>query len=180
MVSRNIIYPYRGPNIAGMKFGKLVALTFDLIERKWVCRCDCGAITKQEANRLISGHVKSCSSTCFWKSESKSYIVKEILRVYKRRHKFNLSLAFFEKIITQRCSYCGIAPCRVKKRNENVFYYNGIDRIDSSKGYVIDNVVPCCTICNVAKNDYTLEEFVGWIKNINTVLQLHSKLGSVQ
>lgn len=36
---------------------------------------------------------------------------------------------------------------------------NGIDRIDSSKGYTEDNCRPCCTQCNTLKLDYTEQEF---------------------
>ena len=35
----------------------------------------------------------------------------------------------------------------------------GLDRKDSSKGYVKENVVPCCTSCNKIKNkELTYEE----------------------
>jgi len=46
------------------------------------------------------------------------------------------------------------------------FYYSGhkiatigLDRIDSSKGYTLDNVVPCCARCNRAKLDDEREAF---------------------
>ena len=35
----------------------------------------------------------------------------------------------------------------------------GIDRVDSSKGYTEDNVVPCCWIHNKMKSDMTYGEF---------------------
>ena len=41
---------------------------------------------------------------------------------------------------------------------------NGIDRINSDKGYTIDNCVPCCAQCNHMKLDYTTEEFLTKIK----------------
>lgn len=44
--------------------------------------------------------------------------------------------------------------------------YNGLDRIDSSKGYTIDNVVPCNHKINMAKNDDTTEDFLAWVKQI--------------
>jgi hypothetical protein len=43
------------------------------------------------------------------------------------------------------------------------FTYNGIDRIDNSQGYIIDNVVPCCTKCNIAKGRQSIQEFKEWI-----------------
>jgi hypothetical protein len=35
-----------------------------------------------------------------------------------------------------------------------------LDRIDSSKGHVDENCVACCFQCNIAKLDYSLEEFL--------------------
>lgn len=43
---------------------------------------------------------------------------------------------------------------------------NGIDRLDSSIGYVKTNVVSCCTKCNYAKHEMTIDEFKEWIKKI--------------
>ena len=31
---------------------------------------------------------------------------------------------------------------------------------------MIDNCVPCCKICNIAKRNMTLEEFDEWIKRL--------------
>lgn len=79
----------------------------------------------------------------------------------------------------QDCATCGSKPkrCETAKNNyirncnaknakinetyakSKVFYCNGIDRIDSSKGYEMCNVQPMCEKCNVAKSDYTQEEF---------------------
>lgn len=35
----------------------------------------------------------------------------------------------------------------------------GIDRIDSTQGYTINNVVPCCWICNRMKNGLSVADF---------------------
>lgn len=42
----------------------------------------------------------------------------------------------------------------------------GLDRVDSSKGYDLNNVVPCCTQCNLGKMDYNQQEFYIWIEKI--------------
>lgn len=41
---------------------------------------------------------------------------------------------------------------------------NGIDRKDNQLGYEILNVVSCCKICNIAKNDMKICEFLSWIE----------------
>lgn len=34
-----------------------------------------------------------------------------------------------------------------------------IDIIDNNKGYIVDNIIPCCIVCNRAKGNMSLEEF---------------------
>lgn len=41
-----------------------------------------------------------------------------------------------------------------------------IDRMDSSKGYIKDNIVLCCNIINMMKTDLTMEEFKYFVKAI--------------
>lgn len=53
------------------------------------------------------------------------------------------------------CYYCGDLISTI-----------GLDRIDSSKGYTLQNIVPCCSQCNTIKLDYSQEEFITKIKKI--------------
>ncbi len=73
------------------------------------------------------------------------------------------ALKAYETYIIGICNYCGLKPQFPHTRN-------GIDRIDSSKGYTEDNCVACCVFCNRAKNDYTLGEFKEWIIRVYTHL----------
>ena len=38
------------------------------------------------------------------------------------------------------------------------------------KGYLIDNVVPCCALCNTAKCKLSYDEFTNWLKRIKLYL----------
>lgn len=68
---------------------------------------------------------------------------------------FLLSQDEFDFITQEPCYYCG-------EYSNNYFgkQYSGIDRINSSMGYIEDNVVPCCTMCNRMKLDYKFDEWV--------------------
>lgn len=70
--------------------------------------------------------------------------------------KVKLNLKHYEELLKLGCMYCGT----------NLESQNGycLDRIDNSKGYVDDNVTPCCKDCNMAKGTRSVEEFVSWIK----------------
>ena len=72
---------------------------------------------------------------------------------------FKLDRAWFiENILNKNCFYCN--------DSENI----GCDRIDNSKPHYIENVVPCCYICNTARNNhFTIEEFKLIGKAIQTI-----------
>jgi hypothetical protein len=70
---------------------------------------------------------------------------------------FDLTIEDFAKLRAQSCYYSGHALPT---------YGHGLDRIDSAKGYTLDNVRPCCTRCNAMKNNMTDEEFYEHLHSI--------------
>lgn len=69
-------------------------------------------------------------------------------RATKNGKGWHLSLDDYQKLITQSCHYC--SNCLAPKKASGV----GLDRIDNTKGYQLDNVLPCCGVCNSIRNDY--------------------------
>ena len=69
-----------------------------------------------------------------------------------RKFPWTITFQDYSAIISQPCFYCeGVFGASIKGI--------GLDRIDSLKGYSIDNVVSCCTFCNALKGHrLTLEE----------------------
>ena len=89
-----------------------------------------------------------------------SYIVNWIKSTaLKRKLEWKLDQITVFKMIQQPCFYCGATVEFPKTRN-------GLDRIDSSKGYILENVVPCCYPCNIAKHEMSLSEFKSHILKI--------------
>jgi len=65
------------------------------------------------------------------------------------------------KILTQgKCFYCGIAPIHVHKHRNRIYLYNGVDRLDNTMGYVIENCVSCCPTHNRMKFQMSPEQFI--------------------
>lgn len=62
----------------------------------------------------------------------------------------------YESLLNVGCHYCG----------KEVLSENGycLDRVDSSKGYTLHNVVACCKICNFAKGSMKFDEFISWVE----------------
>lgn len=108
----------------------------------------------------LNRRCKTCSikNTEKWKTENpESYktAYKKSSRAVKTRYKQSLNRAKesgkhwdikfedYEKLIKKNmCEYCG------GELNETRV---GLDRVDSSIGYTLDNVVPCCGRCNLIK-----------------------------
>ena len=61
-----------------------------------------------------------------------------------------MTQADFNHLIRKACTYCHTTPRR----------HRGVDRIDSSKGYVQDNIRAACTCCNFLKSFHELEVFL--------------------
>ena len=77
----------------------------------------------------------------------------------RRNIEFNISVEEFTEVVTKPCYYC-------KKYDETEVL--GIDRIDSFKGYVKDNILPACEICNTMKKQLTMKEFANHITLLYT------------
>ncbi len=103
----------------------------------------------------------------------------ELLSHYKYHAKnrnltWDLTKEEFRFLTKQNCFYCGKIPShksRKDKRFNGIYIYNGIDRIDNNKGYIKENVVPCCGICNKAKGSRSYDEFIAWIKRVNQFIE---------
>lgn len=76
----------------------------------------------------------------------------------RRGFDFSLTKDEVRHIASSNCHYCGANPPAKG--------WNGIDRVDSSIGYLEWNIVPCCTLCNRMKSDLPLDI---WLEHINRV-----------
>ena len=79
-----------------------------------------------------------------------------------KRDKVNPFIAYddFLLVIKSNCVYCG--------SNVNIT----IDRIDSNKSYVIDNIQPLCVVCNTMKWNYTEVMFLSHVMKVCKYKQL--------
>lgn len=169
-------------NLIGQRFGKLVVI--GLADRHshgkqyWDCQCDCGNSHVISTTHLMHSKTRSCGCLVSEArrnpgTETAFNIIYQgyALGAKKRQgHLFLLSREDFRALIFQNCHYCGSPPARRAlpkgrriKDGQGTFLYNGIDRLNNSKGYEPDNVVPCCTTCNLAKRAMSVEEFDTWI-----------------
>jgi predicted RNA-binding Zn-ribbon protein involved in translation (DUF1610 family) len=150
-------------------------------------KCNCGNEFIARCSNLRTNRTKTCSD-CAWKkrSHTKSIQVNQNQQMFRRlvldrcrKHDIEISITVddYSRLITQNCFYCNDKPRKTnrfsnrKYVNTETVFANGVDRIDSSKGYTLENCITCCTSCNYAKHKLTQSEFFDKIvkiyKNLN-------------
>jgi len=161
----------------GHRYGKLVVIEqagSDKHGAKWLCRCDCGKETTILGYSLRHGSTKSCG--CLQGSPlpkgvaAFNHLYSGRERMAKKEgHKWELTKEQVHFLSKQLCHYCGAEPAQIhsgRGRTNGPYIYNGIDRVDNSCGYTMDNVVPCCKVCNFAKKAKTVKEFTDWVTRV--------------
>ena len=179
--------------LIGKAFGRLVVVGLGIaVKNKWhkrqslSCLCECGVIKDIQYNNLFSGNTKSCGcyrvETSLEKIkhvtplaiETNTLVLGSVERnaffghykasAKKRNLEFNLEMEDFEYFTQKPCHYCG--EFRKNKTPSGWAILNGLDRKDNSLGYVVDNILPCCSICNYAKRDMPYNDFIQWIAQL--------------
>lgn len=139
----------------------------------WMCRCSCGETKPVNHHRLIHNSVRSCGCALREGRGPGKAAENAVLLAYRksaasREIPYLLDDNEFRRLVRRDCHYCGCGPTNVKsaKSFNGQFHYNGIDRIDNSKGYEATNVVPCCRDCNIAKRTMGYKEFLAWVERV--------------
>lgn len=167
----------------GDQFGKLIVVGPAPITKskksRVMCKCECGREAPVQVGNLIYNNTKSCGKLpCCDRQKNYRYEpgkqaanliylnYQSSARQFNRE--WNLTREDFDRITSSNCYYCGNTPGNKTKDRNGPYYfvYNGIDRQDSNKGYILSNVVPCCVRCNRGKSNMEMREFYMWIKRI--------------
>lgn len=145
----------------GYKQGLWTIVDLPYKSKKVLLRCECGYEDWKFVSNLSSRKSQGCRNCMFKTPQHKTYLL--VLRTASRRSlKWELTEEQWIDLATQSCYYCGSEPSNMISKYK--FKYNGLDRIDSSLGYSLTNVVVSCKICNRAKSDMTQKDFYDWIK----------------
>lgn len=175
------------PDISiGQKLNRLIIVDGPLPSkygRRYMCACECGTqnvlVYATDLLRSDSRQTKSCG--CFQRERTSQARKKndfpgpfnKLYYTYgrgaiKRGYEFSLTPQELFDLIHEDCVYCGIEPSQEtggRKYFPNI-KFNGIDRVDNTKGYIVSNCVPCCWTCNIAKRSLTRDQFKLWITRL--------------
>ena len=157
---------------------------------RYRCTCDCGNEVERNHSCLTQRQTVSCGC---WSGEKISLrcrkedtAFKDLWHSYRkgareRELQWELTLEQFRILTSSPCFYTGRIPAqearssalnkRIKQGKDDldrrwVYLYNGIDRLNSSKGYTIDNCVPCCKDVNTMKMALGKEDFIALCKEV--------------
>jgi len=173
-IPNNPAHTYRGKDLTGMRFGRLMVVRRGKgdghSKSRWSCRCDCGSSVLVNSSSLLRGLTKSCS--CL-KAErcrkgfmdiSKSYYTKLRRGAVRRGLQFGIDI---EDIWSQYEAQGGL--CALTGR-EIRFWPNmdrpehqtaSVDRIDNDRGYTTDNIQIVHKEANAARGKMPVDAFVG-------------------
>lgn len=178
---------HKAINETGNRYGRLIVIERTDIGTKgharWKCLCDCGNEAVVLGHSLRRGVTQSCG--CLRRERMREIHIlpkgeaafNDLFSSIKRRAKhlnrvFDLTKEQVKYLTSQPCYYCGAKPAQFGTKLENTrnrngaYIYNGLDRVNNEEGYVLENIVPCCGICNHAKSTMTQDEFLGWVSRI--------------
>lgn len=143
----------------------------------WLFKCDCGNekvlcpadVFKKRANKpQVKGTMSCGCQTKQFMSDAKMrpdgeagltalYSSYKLSCAEQRGYNFELTIEEFRHLTGSNCFYCNKEPQQKKKSKYSQYLYNGIDRVDNTKGYTLDNTVSCCMDCNSKKAGVTIE-----------------------
>lgn len=83
------------------------------------------------------------------------------MKAHAKSYELICSISFeqYKSLIENPCYYCGEKLALLQTGS-------GLDRINSSEGYTLENLRACCMICNQAKNVRSENEFREWVNKI--------------
>lgn len=173
------------------RFGKLVVLRSDSRTKnnqlRWLCQCDCGKQKIVRGDSLRKGMTKSCgciyalkgNQSHHWKGcgNISKYVFTRIKWDAKQRKiDFDLTQEYLWELYQQQSGKCALTgdelifgeTCRDSKRTAS------LDRIDSSKGYVIGNVQWVHKDVNFAKQSMNQEQFITLCRKVSNIYKYGS------
>jgi len=164
---------YDGFFTKGQTFGGYKVIDETIIiehEAKVTCQCKCGNIRKVSCYTLINGKSKQCSEcgSSLKKNENPAWkgygdIPGKLMSKLKRDAKtrgiiFNVKIEDLDVKLKKQKYICALTGLKISTNTKD--FTASVDRIDSSKGYLPDNIQWVHKDVNMMKRNYSEEYFI--------------------
>jgi|GEM_PF-2251324 len=109
-------------------------------------------LSNNQTNNMLNKELDICISNTRWSKISKDAISRKI--------DFNISKEYIEKLYYSQNGLCNLTKIPINEQTMS------LDRIDSSKGYIENNVQWIHTYINMMKSDFDQLYFIGLCKRV--------------
>ena len=181
----------RDEQLLGKSFGKWAVIRSSTSNgRKYECICECGTLREVWGYLLLNGKSTSCGCSrreptientasentgivkkrrqrnippSLWKDVRRYFHNNTLPGAKSRELPVEIDVDYLVSIFTGYCGKTGVkitfrTSCKDSHENQTA----SLDRIDSSKGYIVGNVRWVHKVINFAKQDTSDSEYVGW------------------
>jgi hypothetical protein len=174
-------------DITGHQIGKLRVIKHSHTEKNivyWECICECGNTTTVASQRLRENITRSCG--CLWQEsmtkalyKGGQYITGTQFNRIRQNAKtknidFDITLEDIELLFDKQNKKCALSgrdlifESTIQQGGGNIIRGNAsVDRIDSSLGYVLDNIQILDKDVNYAKRILSQEDFIRLCKEVS-------------
>ena len=165
-------------DLLGQKFNKLLVIEFGHWKKWsgtfWKCKCDCGKETMVNAKNLKSGWTTSCGCARNVCGEARpsykgygdisgTFFTALKYNALKRGIGFDLSIEYLWSLFTEQKGRCALSGKDIQFAKDRTA---SLDRIDSSKGYVVGNVQWLSKDVNFMKQSLSQDCFIELCREI--------------
>lgn len=171
--TRREVHAIKNDTKVGERVGKLVLLerTVDFVKNRrvssWLCKCDCGKIKKIRTTLLLRKDRGARSCGCAHRKRygeiSGSYWHRAKAGAKNRNIEFNITIKDAWDLFLKQNRKCALS-------NVDLVFGKittaSLDRIDSSKGYHLDNIQWIHKHINNMKLDFSEDEFIYFCRKI--------------
>jgi hypothetical protein len=155
------------------RFGETLVISRDKINgKRWLCRCDCGAMRTIPAQSLLKGESKRCKKCSSLRQVITDRLPKTIFYRMVRRAKIaNLEFSVSAEELyalfllqNKKCKLSNLPISLIFDKNRKLTA--SIDRIDSKEGYTKNNIQWVHKDINFIKQDYAQDYFINLCKAV--------------
>lgn len=173
-------------SLVGQKFNRLLAteeLPYKIKgHRYFICKCDCGNTCTISYSHLKALRQKTCGCLLYrtWENSPffdgigqisyswwKGHVLRENTKGNSRqKHKVEISIEYAWNLFLKQDKKCALTGVSLQFGNTSSRNTASLDRIDSTIGYLVDNVQWVHKDINWMKNKFKLDKFIYLCKQV--------------
>jgi hypothetical protein len=178
-------------NDLGQKFGRLTAIELEKDKNgyntRYLCKCDCGNTHSVSKTHLRSGRITHCgcirhegakhqqwkgigeiSGDFWWSHIVRSANGSKLNNRERKAKELTLTIQEAWDLFLKQDRKCALSGIELQfpKRSKDKSWTASLDRIDSSKGYVLGNVQWVHKDVNIMKNKFDNQYFISMCTKI--------------